>query len=471
MRKINKILLLLVGILTLNTTTVLADVQTKYKADRNNYYTTTEGIDIEYDKENNKITYILTEKFNSQKAYFNLTQDLKNILEKIYMPGSSAEFQIQIINESKYDYHYVTKSLTVDSLDLDSNFDTDYSNLGENVWYNYTMNGTTGKYIKGAKGFDGSRLLADYTTNRTANIAIRELFKSSSKTENGYYEGCNVSVINNDSTACKNIMTDEVIGAELIAKNYENGIEDLNKYYLDYYNKKYNTNAEKLEDLPEKAIFSILGGNRQFNKETNPEVSELGYNWFYNECLYLGPSNTLEGDHINLDRTYSIGAYMRGENNLLEEMLSNDFTNISSGSEVSSSNMKMQLSGRNTINVFMDMNFGFMISFSLEREEVGTVITNYVDSDGNKLTEEIITEGKVGNEYTTEKKDFTGYTYITVVGEPTGTYINDIIYVTYYYDKNTGTGDIEELPPKTGFTGGNINTINPETITLYKKED
>ena len=88
MRKINKILLLLVGILTLNTTTVLADVQTKYKADRNNYYTTTEGIDIEYDKENNKITYILTEKFNSQKAYFNLTKDLKNILEKIYMPGS-----------------------------------------------------------------------------------------------------------------------------------------------------------------------------------------------------------------------------------------------------------------------------------------------------------------------------------------------------------------------------------------------
>ncbi len=112
-----------------------------------------------------------------------------------------------------------------------------------------------------------------------------------------------------------------------------------------------------------------------------------------------------------------------------------------------------------------------ILSIKAAHDNKGTLVVNHVDSDGNKLTEEIITEGKVGEDYTTEKKEFNGYTYITVVGEPTGTYIDGTIYVTYYYDKNTGTGDIEELPPQTGFTGGNITHANIETIVLYKKED
>ena len=99
------------------------------------------------------------------------------------------------------------------------------------------------------------------------------------------------------------------------------------------------------------------------------------------------------------------------------------------------------------------------------------MITNYVDSDGNKLIDEITITDKVGNEYITEKKDFEGYTFITVEGETEGTYIDGVIYVTYYYDKNTGTGNIEILPPQTGFNGSNITTTNVETITLYKKEE
>lgn len=110
-------------------------------------------------------------------------------------------------------------------------------------------------------------------------------------------------------------------------------------------------------------------------------------------------------------------------------------------------------------------------SIKAAHDDKGTLIINYVDSDGNKLTEEIITEGKVGEKYTTEKKNFEGYTFITVEGEPEGIYTEETINVTYYYDKNTGTGNIEELPPQTGFNGSNITTINVETITLYKKED
>ena len=73
------------------------------------------------------------------------------------------------------------------------------------------------------------------------------------------------------------------------------------------------------------------------------------------------------------------------------------------------------------------------------------------------------------SEYTTEKKEFDGYTYITVEGPTTGKYIDGTIYVTYYYDKNTGTGDI--LPPQTGFEPNTLNNTNVENICLYKKEE
>ena len=42
------------------------------------------------------------------------------------------------------------------------------------------------------------------------------------------------------------------------------------------------------------------------------------------------------------------------------------------------------------------------------------------------------------------------------------------IYVTYYYDKNIGTGDIE--PPQTGLDFGRISTSQIE-IVLYRKEE
>ena len=112
----------------------------------------------------------------------------------------------------------------------------------------------------------------------------------------------------------------------------------------------------------------------------------------------------------------------------------------------------------------------FNIQFTYSIKECN-VITNFVYCDGNKLIDVITITDKVGNEYITEKKDFEGYTFITVEGETEGTYIDGVIYVTYYYDKNTGTGNIEILPPQTGFNGSNITTTNVETITLYKKEE
>ena len=466
--KVVTVLLLVLAVIISIPKEALADTFSKYAASRNEYTTTSEGIDVKYDKENHKIIYTLTEEFDGKEAYFNVTEDMKNILETVYMPGDDAAFQIEVVNESKYEYHYLKNSLTVDTLNFNDEFASDSMTMGENIWYSYTANGENGKYIKDAIAFDGSILPASYTISRTANRAIKALLMNSENNENGKYLGCNInSITNND--ACRVALSDEILGEELKAQGYTNGIADLNKYYLDYYNNASKTSVEKLEDLPQNAILGIFGGNRMTIKETNPEVSTLGYNWFYNECLYLAPSSDSEGNAINLDSTYTIGAYMRGENTVFEDVFAKDFATISSDSTMDLRTFEMYLDGPKTVNVFMDMNLGYMMSFSLEREALGTVVINYVDSDGNKLTEEVTTTDLVGNEYFTEKKNFEGYTFIMVEGPASGEYIDGTIYVTYYYDKNTGTGDI--MPPQTGFEPSTINNTRVEVINLYKKDE
>ena len=79
-------------------------------------------------------------------------------------------------------------------------------------------------------------------------------------------------------------------------------------------------------------------------------------------------------------------------------------------------------------------------------EKKNTVIAKYVDKETKEeIFEPEETTGKEGEEYTTEQKKIDGYTFVEVVGEPTGKYKDGIIEVIYYYEKdvevpNTGIG-------------------------------
>ena len=73
----------------------------------------------------------------------------------------------------------------------------------------------------------------------------------------------------------------------------------------------------------------------------------------------------------------------------------------------------------------------------------GTVIVNYVTTDGTKLTDSITLTGLVGDSYTTERKDFDSYNFVRVDGEVLGEYTEDTIEGTYVYD-------LVVMPPQTG---------------------
>ena len=86
----------------------------------------------------------------------------------------------------------------------------------------------------------------------------------------------------------------------------------------------------------------------------------------------------------------------------------------------------------------------------------GTVVATYKDTEGNELHENVITTGLSGTDYSTEQKEFFGYSLKEVRGNENGIYTEETIYVDYIYIKTTGTGDIEELPPQTGVNANNL---------------
>lgn len=442
---------------------------------------------------------------------------LNNSLE----PGDNIKVNLTIINNSRYTYTYDEKSFDIFPV--------------ENTTFSRGEKNTT---------FNGLNIGEGYITYRLANPALKDL---------GLDKNHKVTDENID-TALKKLK--DTNGNQ----KYPNGINDLAKYYLDYYNAKYNTNHTRLDEFSYGVIREILGYNDTIERvsrnignfptlynafqiykdkflqdnqgkkayqddvlkyagftgrdateifanfakdeyskmcgeevtsfdtmceeaqneffanygnemspyilETNKDILNLSYNYFYNKNFSLG----LEDDEVTDadSNKYSIGEYMRDEDKgeyTIKEQIGLLESNTANGLK-----MTFYINGAYTCNAYLGYNF--MINMQLSYSALkGVLVVNHVDSDGNRLTEEVTTTDLVGNEYTTEKKDFEGYTFITVEGEPIGTYIDGTIRVTYYYDKNTGTGNIEVLPPQTGFNGSNITTTNVETITLYKKEE
>ncbi|MDC0815745.1 bacterial Ig-like domain-containing protein [Lactococcus petauri] len=66
----------------------------------------------------------------------------------------------------------------------------------------------------------------------------------------------------------------------------------------------------------------------------------------------------------------------------------------------------------------------------------GTVLVKYVDTDGNKISEDVVKSGTVGEDYSTEKKAIKGYTFKEIQGEAAGQFKDQPQTVTYVYTKD-----------------------------------
>ena len=494
MKNVKKIIVLtlvaLFGLTNVNATS-------NWDVQREEFKKLTDGIKPDSSKEELKLIYTIPEDFDGDKIYINASKELLDIIEGLYVPGQSSDpFTIEIINKSKYTYNYVNNSFKLNTKDM--------SILGNSdEYYSYDINNNeNGIYIKDAVGFDGQKIAANWSIRRTQNQAITSLYlnspnlvynKKTRKHEYLYNGKVLWSVNKNSMSAWKALMsrallTDEVLGAELIAQGYENGIDDLAKYYLDFYNNYFNTDAKTLYDLTNDAIYGYMDWNKEYvggllngefyrNKETNPIVNSFGYDWFYNKGLTIYPLVDLDGNKYNdtnvKNNGFYLGDYMRSDNAITESVVRNDLGTITSNSTASLRPMLMSIDGPYVVNVFQFMAFGFDIKLELQKEKVfGKLIVNYVDEDGNKLTDSIITEKEVDTPYSTVQKEFEGFEFITVEGETTGKYKDGTIEVTYIYKNAIGDVEKPEVPEKPEVdpphTDADITTSN---IIMYIEED
>ena len=175
------------------------------------------------------------------------------------------------------------------------------------------------------------------------------------------------------------MMLDETLGKKLEETGYK-GIEELNKYYLDFYNKKYNLECKNLEDLPANVISEIFNGNNYPIKESNLEIAELGYNYWYNILF-----SVLFGDEkydYKTSNLSAIGSYMRNKE-LGNDYFTKDLGIINPLSENILTTMNFYINGPYTTNAYMNYEFGAYMEFQLTKEKTKEIETINIDENKN----------------------------------------------------------------------------------------
>ena len=306
---------------------------------------TTDGIlvDVSHVTEEGYILYTIPEGFSEDRIHLNASQDINDLLaDDGYVPGDEVEFSIRLINNSDTKYTYDQNSAYISTATGEAG---EYEETDPVYKYNPDTDTITAGWIDGAVGFDGEHILAysdrtAYGCNRPLNSAIKDLYKGT-------------DVDNRE-------LSDKYLGEKLKEAGYDNGIEDLNHYFIDFYNREYKLSVTKIEDFPENVIAEIYpsGGKYTYVKETNVEVAETGYNWFYNRLVSLTPENEEEG------KDYSIGSWMR-DNAGLNEQFAEDLASLEKGQQYSFPMVKMSLEGKYMGNPYADFHLGWTFGVTL----------------------------------------------------------------------------------------------------------
>lgn len=433
MKKFRQLLLaILVGFSSIN----VARAASIWDASQVNYGATTKEVtaSYDYDEATNTfyVTYTIPEGFEEEQIIVS-PQLFSDELDG-RVPGDGDIVIFNVVNLSNYDYSYVNDSFVVSTADAAGDV-----SLGT--------------------GFDGEGIYQ--APWRTSNAALRALF-------GGFMTAGDVDDIEGELLAITN---------EDGTQKYPGGLDDLDEYYLDYYNSLFieteENPAESLEDFVNYPILTYKDSGERYGykdtlhdgtyliasgifdgmpyvRETNQELIELSYNFLYNNGFGI-----VFGDDIeNIDTTvtfkeYAIGSYMRGEVSVEDYILENFGTVKAHNSDTDNSiSIAYYISGPYVANAYQMYSMDFYLGLKLEKvEKMGTVIAHYVDEDGNRLGDDIITTDVVGDPYETTQLEFDGYTFKTVEGNTIGTYIDGVIEVTYIYEFTSGIGGGEPIEP------------------------
>ncbi len=246
---------------------------------------------------------------------------------KYITPNDKIKINLKIKNASNYKYQYVDQSFMITTEDK----------RREGVAENFTDTN--------AIGFDGQKIDAIFSPYRTWNTALIDLYQNTKKQEAS--------------------LSDETLSDKLKEVGYQ-GIEELDGYYLDYYNEKYDLNEKSLDQFTDKIIKEIFSGTKVEIKESNSKLIELAYNFFYNKLISYTFSDQKLTDENSED--YSIGTYMRKR--LGNDYLKDTFAVIEENHSKELKNMSVNINGKYTTNIFLYYHFYAHLEFQLQKENV-----------------------------------------------------------------------------------------------------
>ena len=305
----------------------------------------------------------------------------------IFMPGEIRNFSLKIINLSNNNYTYQNNSLYLKPVEDDKK----YHNL---ISYNKFK----------------------------IPIPMYRLYNS--EPLKALYDGYNLS---------DDELKDENVAAKLKELGYTNGIQDLDKYYIDYFNKNYNTNFVSLEDLTTTYINKIWTNKSKNGKtrETNTNLIKFYQNNFYNFLLTMRYNSKSDLDN----NIYSIGAYSRKEKSYQD--LNATLLNITlpKTSKTALEPFFFHLNGPLTRNSYAGFTYDIEMGMTFNKVlKYGIVNVYYIDTLGNLLTDKITMRDEIDTAYTTEEKSLDGYKLVRVDGPRQGIFKEKSQEVYYMYD-------------------------------------
>lgn len=305
----------------------------------------------------------------------------------IFMPGEIRNFSLKIINLSNNNYTYQNNSLYLKPVEDDKK----YHNL---ISYNKFK----------------------------IPIPMYRLYNS--EPLKALYDGYNLS---------DDELKDENVAAKLKELGYTNGIQDLDKYYIDYFNKNYNTNFVSLEDLTTTYINKIWTNKSKISKtrETNTNLIKFYQNNFYNFLLTMRYNSKSDLDN----NIYSIGAYSRKEKSYQD--LNATLLNITlpKTSKTALEPFFFHLNGPLTRNSYAGFTYDIEMGMTFNKVlKYGIVNVYYIDTLGNLLTDKITMRDEIDTAYTTEEKSLDGYKLVRVDGPRQGIFKEKPQEVYYMYD-------------------------------------
>lgn len=371
--KTKKICLLILAFCILcSSTFVSAQTTSKWKTNQNKTTVLSNGI-IESNLETKDLGVVNGKRRKEYTLTYtipqNYNEDVVTIVPNKYidnctMPGDDDIFNIVIKNESVNTYSYLNNSFILSTDDYDSYSDNELGTPINNVY-----------------SFSGSKLREQLGFYRTKNSALRNLYG-----------------VKSASSITSAMLSDSEIDKVIDKNKYPNGVLDLNKYYLDFYNNKYQTNATTLENLPDKAISELFNGNytKSF-KETNNEVIELAYNYLYNKLIAF----TFDQENINDDNSenFSVGSYMRKEASYVKanSLFIDKLNNMEPKANVVVTMPHVYINGKYMTNIYQNYNINFYIELKLVKKT--TEQKN--DTEEPKETKEENNDESVSNDNTT----------------------------------------------------------------------